>query len=79
MGVLVFGNDLPNLNNAFIKNLSPSNNYSEAAVNLFAFLRELDEADIDIIISHYLPEIGLGLAINDRLKRAASEFFYKQF
>ena len=77
MGVLVFGNDLPNLNNAFIKNLSPSNNYSEAAVNLFAFLRELDEADIDIIISHYLPEIGLGLAINDRLKRAASEFSEK--
>ena len=72
MGVLVFGNDLPNLNNAFIKNLSPSNNYSEAAVNLFAFLRELDEANVEIIISHFLPEIGLGLAINDRLKRAAS-------
>ena len=77
MGVLVFGKNFPILNNAFIKNLSPSNNYSEAAVNLFAFLRELDEADIDIIISHYLPEIGLGLAINDRLKRAASEFSEK--
>jgi hypothetical protein len=34
----------------------------------------LDEADVDMIISNYLPEIGLGLAINDRLKRAASEF-----
>jgi L-threonylcarbamoyladenylate synthase len=35
-------------------------------------LRELDETDVDIMISELLPEIGLGLAINDRLKRAAA-------
>ena len=53
-----------------IKNLSPTANYQEAAINLFAYLRELDEAEIDIIVCDYLPEENLGLAINDRLMRA---------
>jgi L-threonylcarbamoyladenylate synthase len=35
-------------------------------------LRELDETDADVIIAELLPEIGLGLAINDRLRRAAA-------
>lgn len=52
--------------------LSPSGNLRQAAKNLFAALRELDKLEIDTIITEYLPEEGLGLAINDRLKRAAS-------
>ncbi len=71
IGVIVFGNE-PNLHTtALVKNLSVTKNYQEAAINLFSFLRELDEADVDIIITKLLPEQGLGLAINDRLKRAA--------
>ncbi|HNK90704.1 MAG TPA: Sua5 family C-terminal domain-containing protein [Chitinophagales bacterium] len=30
-------------------------------------------SDIDLIITDYLPETGLGLAINDRLQRAAAK------
>lgn len=72
IGAIVFGNDVT-LNEAIvIKNLSPTKNYQESAVNLFSFLRELDEADVDVIITDLLPETGLGLAINDRLKRAAA-------
>ena len=71
IGALVFGNYNTVSENTVIKNLSQHKNYAEAAVNLFNYLRELDELDIDIIIADYLPNINLGIAINDRLKRAA--------
>lgn len=71
IGAIVFGNDIKLNETIVVKNLSASKNYQEAAVNLFSFLRELDEADVDVIIAELLPEQGLGLAINDRLKRAA--------
>jgi len=72
IGAIVFGNDVSLSASVIVKNLSPTNNYQEAAVNLFSFLRELDEADVDVIITTLLPEQGLGSAINDRLKRAAA-------
>jgi L-threonylcarbamoyladenylate synthase len=43
-----------------------------AARNLFAYLRKLDADDSDLILAELLPEVGLGKAINDRLKRAAA-------
>lgn len=43
----------------------------EAAANLFQSLRELDKLDVDLIIAEPLPEVGLGRAINDRLRRAS--------
>ncbi len=52
--------------------LSPSGNLSEAAQRLFSALRELDAVDIDIILTERVPDTGLGRAINDRLKRAAT-------
>jgi len=38
---------------------------------LFKALRKMDESMIDIIIAERVPAIGIGLAINDRLERAA--------
>ncbi len=55
------------------KVLSSTGNMEEAAQNLFAFLRLLDEENVEEIIAELLPEIGLGRAINDRLRRAAVE------
>jgi L-threonylcarbamoyladenylate synthase len=72
IGAIIFGNDNNMDEKIIVKNLSTSKNYQEASANLFSYLRELDEADIDVIICKALPEIGLGLAINDRLKRAAA-------
>lgn len=72
IGALVFGDRYSLNETILIKNLSPSENFREAAVNLFSFLRELDESNVEVIISDFLPEQGLGLAINDRLKRAAA-------
>lgn len=72
IGAIVFGNDFKLNKTTIIKNLSSSKNYQEASSNLFSYLRELDEADVDVIITELVPEVGLGLAINDRLKRAAA-------
>lgn len=71
IGAIVFGEENKLQENVLSKNLSPTKNYQEAAVNLFSFLRELDEASVDVIICELLPEQSLGLAINDRLRRAA--------
>ncbi|MEM2041247.1 MAG: L-threonylcarbamoyladenylate synthase [Nitrososphaerota archaeon] len=44
----------------------------EVARNLFASLRELDERGVEVIIAEGVEERGLGLAIMNRLKKAAS-------
>ncbi|QDV04981.1 Threonylcarbamoyl-AMP synthase [Planctomycetes bacterium Poly30] len=51
-------------------NLSPSGSLIEAAANLFTLLRALDDRATAIAVAP-IPTIGLGLAINDRLQRAA--------
>lgn len=53
-------------------NLSVSGNLEEAAANLFAMLRDLDAGDHAGLAVSPIPESGLGLAINDRLRRAAA-------
>lgn len=51
--------------------LSPSGSLEEAAHNLFAALRQLDKSNVDLIIAEEVPSYGLGIAINDRLHKAA--------
>ena len=50
--------------------LSASGNLNEAAQNLFATMRKLDTMNYDVILAEIFPANGLGLAINDRLKKA---------
>lgn len=45
---------------------------TEAAARLYQGLRELDSLGLDTIFASSLPESGLGIAVNDRLRRAAS-------
>lgn len=54
------------------KVLSSTGDINEAARNLFAALRALDESEAEIILAESVPEVGLGPAINDRLQRAAA-------
>ena len=51
--------------------LSPTGDLAEAATNLFAMLRRLDASGVARIVAEIVPAEGLGLAINDRLLRAA--------
>ena len=53
--------------------LAPSGNLEEAARNFFRGLRQLDNSDASLILAEWLPEKGLGRAINDRLRRAAAK------
>ncbi len=53
-------------------NLSPSGNLEEAAANLFAYMREGENnSQYNSIAMSPIPEHGLGLAINDRIRRAS--------
>ncbi|MEK7819791.1 MAG: L-threonylcarbamoyladenylate synthase [Pseudomonadota bacterium] len=69
--LLAFGPDAPRAPAAAILNLSPTGDLIEAAANLFAMLHQLDRPGIAAIAVMAIPERGLGLAINDRLRRAA--------
>lgn len=51
--------------------LSATKNIDEAARNLFAALRAADALQPSIIAVAPIPDIGFGVAINDRLRRAA--------
>lgn len=51
--------------------LSASGDLAEAATRLFAALRALDRSGVEKIAAKLVPDRGLGLAINDRLRRAA--------
>ncbi|MEM9129079.1 MAG: L-threonylcarbamoyladenylate synthase [Pseudomonadota bacterium] len=53
-------------------NLSPSGNLAQAASNLFGHLHELDEKSATRIAVAPIPDVGIGAAINDRLRRAAA-------
>ena len=69
--LIAFGPDMPE-GTSHMWNLSPVGNLVEAASNLFAMLHEADRADIRMIAVMPVPERDLGLAINDRLRRAAT-------
>jgi L-threonylcarbamoyladenylate synthase len=71
-GALVFRESFGGITDANQRTLSPTGDLNEAAKNLFAYLRELDQLDIDQIYAELLPSAGLGHAINDRLRRAAA-------
>jgi len=54
------------------RNLSPSGDLREAASNLYRYIRELDDMGKEKICVAPIPHRGLGIAINDRLSRAAA-------
>jgi hypothetical protein len=56
---------------SLIRVLSDQGNLAEAAARLFELLHEFDKIGVSVIRAEWVPETGLGLAINDRLSRAA--------
>ncbi|GAB2496641.1 L-threonylcarbamoyladenylate synthase [Algoriphagus taiwanensis] len=68
-GVLSFAKHFPEIENQMT--LSPEANLHEAAKNLFAAMRTLDQSQAEVILAELMPETGLGRAINDRLRRAS--------
>lgn len=73
LAYLGFGK-IQTLDNLYILNLSQNSDLPEAAQNLFHYMRLLDQIGFDCILTMKVPDIDLGRAINDRMRRAASEF-----
>ena len=69
---LGFGQTFSNMGGGAGFNLSPDGDLTEAAANLFAYLRAADRSQgaAGIAVAP-IPDTGLGEAINDRLRRAA--------
>lgn len=55
-----------------VRILSERGDLRQAAANLFAALRRLDNAQLDLLVAEAIPLKGLGLAIMDRLRKAAA-------
>lgn len=66
------GGSAKDLPDTALRNLSESGDLHQAAANLFRMLRELDRPEHTHIAVMNIPDQGLGIAINDRLKRAAA-------
>ncbi len=73
--LLAFGSTkFMNIKNATkAMNLSEAGDLHEAASNLFSYLRQLDKSGVQSIAVMDIPNQGIGLAINDRLKRAVEQ------
>ena len=69
--VIGFGRKFKTGKNHF--NLSKNGDLNEAANNLYKTLRKIKNSGFKSIIVNKIPNIGIGLAINDRLKRASNK------
>ncbi len=69
--LIAFGSNVPAGAEKTV-NLSPSGDLAEAAANLFKTMHLLNSNKYEGIAVMPIPEYGLGIAINDRLRRASS-------
>ena len=67
---ITFGNKYKNNKNCF--NLSKKSDLKEAASNLYKTFRKIKKQGFKKIYVVKIPNLGAGIAINDRLKRAAN-------
>jgi L-threonylcarbamoyladenylate synthase len=71
IGLLAFQEPMDCTKFHHVEILSKKGDMREAAANLFAAIRHLDTLNLDLILAEAIPEIGLGRAIMDRLRRAS--------
>lgn len=71
-GLLAFRGPAPEGFAGPVEVLSATGDLREAAANLFACLHRLDARGLSRILAEPVPEQGLGLAIMDRLRKAAA-------
>jgi L-threonylcarbamoyladenylate synthase len=71
VGLLAFHRASAARGYAAVEVLGPGDDLTAAAAGLFAALRRLDDAGLDLVLAEPCPEEGLGHAIMDRLRRCA--------
>ena len=57
-----------------VEYLSIEKRMDEAAVNLFSALHNMEASDIEFIVADAIPEVGIGIAIMDRMRKAAYRY-----
>jgi len=72
VGILATDETVSNYDADVLKSLGSRSNVAAIARNLFRLLREFDEEKVDIVIAEGIPPKGLGLAVMNRLRRAAN-------
>jgi L-threonylcarbamoyladenylate synthase len=75
IGILPFYQRFKSINSERQFVLSKKADLEDAATRLFTGLRYLDTLNLQLIIAEYVPDEGLGRAINDRLTRAEIKRF----
>jgi L-threonylcarbamoyladenylate synthase len=73
IGAMVFQQPLAELPESQQFVLSPTGDLEEAARHLYDALHHLDALGLDVLLAETLPERGIGIAMNDRLRRAAAK------
>ncbi len=70
IGRVFFGENPTTESFCEVRYLSKTGDLAQAATNLYAIMRDLDKLNLDLIIIDSVPNKGIGVGINDRLKRA---------
>lgn len=73
VAIISFRNTYPTVPVSCQIALSATGDLSEAAQRLFAALRQLEKLPVTYILAEWVPEEGIGRAINDRLRRSAAK------
>jgi len=73
VGVMVVGKGEELTCPALIKTMGSLDNLEEVAANIYQLLREMDQLGMDLVLVEGVKPEGLGLAIMNRLERAAGD------
>ncbi|MBU2436856.1 MAG: threonylcarbamoyl-AMP synthase [Candidatus Omnitrophica bacterium] len=71
VGILAKEENIDKYNGFKVKSIGQGNDLAVCATNLFSVLREFDKEGVDIVIAESVKEEELGLAIMNRLRKAA--------
>ncbi len=77
VGILATDETLASYRADVLRSLGSRFNLALVAQNLFRLLRELDAEGVDVIIAEGVPTEGLGLAVMNRLRKAAGYHIVK--
>lgn len=73
--IMAMDENVSSYNGFSIRSFGRLNDLKSCAHNLFSVLRSIDKKETDVIIAESVTSDGIGLAIMDRLRKAASSIF----
>jgi len=73
VGAIVSNEHASELEGAVVHTCGSKKNLREVAVQLYHALRSFDQEDVDVILCESFPEEGVGQAVMNRLKKAATQ------